>query len=88
MTDSNGRVLVEVLGAGCATCHKQLGNARAAVAAAGLDAEVTLVTNPLVAMRYGVLSFPGVVVNKKVVSAGRLLSPEQTAALIARRLAG
>lgn len=64
----------QVLGAGCASCHRQYENAKQAVLDLGLEAEVEYVTDFTVIMQYGVMSMPAIVVNDKVVSAGKVLS--------------
>ena len=71
-TDS-GITSVKVLGAGCRSCHEQYENAKEAVRALGLSAEVEYVTDLEKVMGYGVMSMPAVVVNEKVVSMGKVL---------------
>lgn len=73
---------IKVLGAGCKTCHEQYENARAAVAALGLPVEVAYVTDLQKVMAYGVMSMPALVVNEKVVSAGKLLKASDVEALL------
>ena len=69
----DGVCCVKVLGAGCAACHEQYENAKAAVQAMGLDVEVEYVTDMEKVMGYGVMSMPAIVVNEKVVSMGKVL---------------
>ena len=68
-----GICCVKVLGAGCKTCHEQYENAKAAVAALGLNIEVEYITDMEKVMEYGVMSMPAIVVNDKVVSMGKVL---------------
>ena len=68
-----GICCINVLGAGCKTCHEQYENAKAAVAALGLSIEVEYITDMEKVMEYGVMSMPAIVVNDKVVSMGKLL---------------
>ncbi|KIH75526.1 small redox-active disulfide protein 2 [Geoalkalibacter ferrihydriticus] len=74
---------IKILGTGCAKCHKLEENAKAAVAALGLACEVEKVTNINDIMKFGIMTTPGLVVDDKVVSAGKLLSPDQIKKLIA-----
>lgn len=66
---------IKVLGAGCKSCHEMYENTKKAVEAAGIDVEVEYVTDMEKVMTYGIMSMPGLVVNEKVVSAGKVLKP-------------
>ncbi len=63
---------VKVLGSGCANCKKLEAIAHQAVDQMGLDAEIIKVTEYPAIMAYNVESTPGLVINEKVVSAGRI----------------
>ncbi len=63
---------VKVLGSGCANCKKLEAIAHQAVDQMGLDAEIIKVTEYPAIMSYNVMSTPGLVINEKVVSAGRI----------------
>jgi small redox-active disulfide protein 2 len=65
---------VKILGTGCANCRKLESIAREAAASAGIDAEFTKVTDIDAILAYDVLSTPGLVINDKVVSSGRIPS--------------
>ena len=79
-----GICCVKVLGAGCKTCHEQYENAKAAVAALGLNIEVEYITDMEKVMEYGVMSMPAIVVNDKVVSMGKLLKAAEVEKLLQR----
>ena len=65
---------IEVLGSGCPNCQRLEANAREAVAMAGVEAEVLHVTDFREIAAYGIMSTPGLVIDGKVVSAGRIPS--------------
>jgi small redox-active disulfide protein 2 len=66
--------LIEVLGPGCENCKRLEANAREAVMIAGVEAEVVKVTDHAQIAARGVLATPGLVIDGKVVSAGRVPS--------------
>ena len=65
---------IEVLGSGCANCHRLAANAGEAAAIAGVEAEVIHVTDMREIARRGVMSTPGLVIDGTLVSAGRIPS--------------
>lgn len=66
---------IKVLGPGCANCKKLESVTQQAVQMAGVQAEITKVTDYAEIMVYAILSTPGLVINEKVVSSGRI--PDQ-----------
>ena len=64
---------VKVLGVGCASCHEQYEQAKAAVKSMGLDVEVEYITDLQKVVGYGAMSMPALVVNEKVVAMGKVL---------------
>lgn len=73
---------IKVLGSGCKNCHTQYENCKAAVKELGLNLEVEYITDLEKVMAYGLMSMPGIVVNEKVVSAGRVLKADEVIKLL------
>lgn len=73
---------VKVLGAGCKSCHQMYENTKKAVADLGLGIEVEYITNMEKVMQYGAMSMPVLVVNEKVVSAGKVIKPQEAAKML------
>ena len=65
---------IEVLGSGCPNCRRLEANAREAVVMAGVEAEVSHVTDPREIVGRGVMSTPGLAIDGRVVSTGRIPS--------------
>jgi small redox-active disulfide protein 2 len=63
---------VKILGPGCANCRKLESVAREAAAGAGVEAEFVEVTDMKAIMAYDLLATPGLVIDEKLVSSGRI----------------
>ena len=70
---------IKVLGPGCANCRKLEQIAHEAVAALGIEAEISKVTDMQQIIAYDVLKTPGLVINEKLVSSGRIPTPQTVA---------
>jgi small redox-active disulfide protein 2 len=79
-------LVIKVLGSGCANCKKLEATARQAVSKLGVDADVIKVTEYPEIMKYNVLSTPGLVINEKLVSAGRIPSEAEITSLLTNAL--
>ena len=76
-------VSIEILGHGCDNCKRLEANAREAVAMAGIEAEIVKVADDRDIAARGVLKTPGLVIDGKVVSVGRVPSPGDIAEWLA-----
>ena len=65
-------MIIKILGSGCANCVNLERVTREAVTGMGIDAQIEKVTDYAAIMGYGVMSTPGLVVDEKVVMAGRV----------------
>ena len=73
---------IKILGSGCLNCKILEANTKKALEELKIKADVEKVTDIAKIMEYGVMSTPALVVNEKVVSYGRLLSPEEIKKLL------
>lgn len=71
---------IKVLGSGCANCKRLEASARKVAADLGIEAEFIKVTDFDEIHHYPILATPGLVVNEKLVSAGRIPSEAEIAA--------
>ena len=65
---------IKVLGPGCDNCKKVERVARQAITALSIEAQIEKVVEYADIMKYPVLATPGLVINEKLVSAGRIPS--------------
>ena len=79
-------VTIKVLGPGCANCKRLEQIARTVVTDMAVEAEVIKVTDYPEIMKYNILSTPGLVINEKVVSAGRIPTPAEVTTWLADAL--
>jgi len=74
---------IKILGTGCAKCQKLEHLTREAVASLGLDATIDKVTDPGEIAAWGVMATPALVVDDRVVAAGRVPNEADLAAMLA-----
>jgi len=70
---------IEVLGPGCNNCRRVEANAREAMVLSGAQAEVIHVTDPREIVSHGILSTPGLIIDGRIRSYGRIPSPDDIA---------
>lgn len=73
---------IKILGSGCKKCVALADNAKAAAQAAGIDFEIEKVTDIVAIAGFGIMSTPGLVLNGKVASSGRVLSAQEIGPLL------
>ena len=81
-------IRIQILGTGCPKCKTLFANAEAAVKAAGVEAVVEKVEDIQQIVKLGVMMTPGVVVDGKVASSGKVLSVDEIAALLTTAATG
>lgn len=73
---------IKILGPGCPNCQKVEQIARAAVRDLGAEAEFEKVTDFDEIMKCPIMATPGLVINEKLVCAGRIPSSEEVIAWV------
>ena len=73
---------IKVLGGGCCRCENLLSAVKEAVAEKGIDAEIEYITDMAKIMEYGIMSTPALMVDNRVVSAGRVLKSKEIIKLL------
>lgn len=72
-------VNIKILGTGCANCRRLEEVTRKVVESLGIEAKIEKVTDTVEIMKYPILAAPGLVINEKLVSAGRVPNENQIA---------
>jgi small redox-active disulfide protein 2 len=73
--DDDSKLDIKILGPGCKNCTTLEANTKEALKQMGVNASIDKITDLAQIAGYGVMSTPGLVVNGKVVSFGKVLKP-------------
>lgn len=79
-------LVIKILGSGCPNCKKLAALAQNAAAQMGIETQLEKVTDHNEMMKYNILSTPGLVINEKLVSAGRIPSEAEVTSFLATAL--
>ena len=75
-------MIIKVLGSGCKRCITLGDNVAAALANLGLQADIVKVTDYADIAAHGIMSTPGLAIDDKVVSVGKVLTPAEIEPLL------
>jgi small redox-active disulfide protein 2 len=78
---------IKILGTGCARCHQLEKTTMEVVKELGIDATIEAVNDMRQIMSYNILTTPGLVIDEKVVSSGKVPSKAEVNQLIINSLA-
>ena len=73
---------IKILGSGCKKCLALAENAQTAAQTEGIAVKIEKVTDIIAIAGYGIMSTPGLVIDEKVVSSGRVLKPSEISPLL------
>lgn len=73
---------IYVLGSGCKLCNNLTSNVKEALNKLQSDEEVFHITDFAVIASYGIMTTPALIIDKKVVSTGKVLSADEVAELL------
>jgi small redox-active disulfide protein 2 len=73
---------IKILGSGCKGCMTLTENTKEALKTLNIEAEVEKVTDFADIAKYGIMSTPGLVIDEKVVSFGKVLKPKDIIKII------
>lgn len=77
---------IKVLGSGCANCKKLEALAHQVVDQMGIEAAIIKVTEYPDITAYNIMSIPGLVINEKIVSSGRIPTAAEVTTFVANAL--
>lgn len=75
-------MIIKILGSGCRKCLTLGENAKEAVKEAGKPAEIIKITDIAEIAAYGLMSTPGLVIDDKLVSSGKVLTTQEIGQLL------
>lgn len=78
---------IKVLGSGCANCKRLEQLTQKVIDQLSIEAEVIKVTDPTTYADYGIMATPGLVINEKTVSSGRIPSMAEITTFLTTALA-
>ena len=73
---------IKILGIGCKNCVNLAKNTEEALKELGMEATITKVTDMKDIAKYGIMRTPGLVIDEKVVSYGKVASMEEITELL------
>ena len=77
---------IKVLGSGCQNCQNLASLVARAVGTLSIEAKIEKVTDHVEIMKYKILATPGLVINERVVSAGRVPSEAEITTFLTNAL--
>ena len=77
---------IKILGSGCAKCHQLEQIVKEVVKEMEIDAEIYYVKNITSIMEYSILTTPGLVIDEKVVSSGKVPNKAEISSFITAAL--
>jgi small redox-active disulfide protein 2 len=75
-------MLIKILGTGCPKCNQLYANTQTAIELSGRQIRLEKVEDIQKITDYGVLMIPGLVIDEKVISSGKVLNPQAILKLI------
>jgi len=75
-------IKIQVLGTGCPKCRQLMENVEKAVGEMGIEAEIEKVDKIAEIIKFGIMTTPGLAIEGKVKSAGKVLSAEDIKKLL------
>ncbi|MCR3907132.1 MAG: thioredoxin family protein [Tenericutes bacterium] len=73
---------IKVLGSGCSNCKKLLQTVKDSVQELGVEANIIYVTDMIEIANTGLLRTPGLIINDKIVSYGKVPSSDEVKTMI------
>jgi hypothetical protein len=77
---------IKVLGPGCPNCERLKAATKQALTVLGAEGRVEAVTDPAAFRAYRLVATPGLVVNEKLLCAGRVPEPSEIVSMLATAL--
>jgi small redox-active disulfide protein 2 len=84
--NSDGKIVIKVVGTGCAKCNKLTENVQQAADELGIDNQIIKITDMMEIAATGIMQTPGLIINNKIVAYGKVPGVNELKEILKKQL--